>query len=177
MTVRVGINGFGRIGRSFQRVLLERAPVVGIEVVAVNEPNATQRRSPSCSNTTRLLACSPLTSRRRTGFATRRQAHARQPVPRTRGSSVGGARRRDRHRSQRALPFAVGCICPPRCGRASCRRFRARPRHGPHGLHRGKRHRLRTGSTHGGVKHVVHHELPRAMAACSTSASASNKGS
>ena len=40
MTVRVGINGCGRIGRSFQRVLLERAVVAGIEVVAVNEPNA-----------------------------------------------------------------------------------------------------------------------------------------
>jgi glyceraldehyde 3-phosphate dehydrogenase len=40
MTVRVGINGFGRIGRSFERVLLDRAPAVGIEVVAVNEPNA-----------------------------------------------------------------------------------------------------------------------------------------
>jgi glyceraldehyde 3-phosphate dehydrogenase len=40
MTVRVGINGFGRIGRSFERVLLDRKPAVGIEVVAVNEPNA-----------------------------------------------------------------------------------------------------------------------------------------
>jgi glyceraldehyde 3-phosphate dehydrogenase len=40
VTVRVGINGFGRIGRSFQRVLLECEPVAGIEVVAVNEPNA-----------------------------------------------------------------------------------------------------------------------------------------
>ena len=26
MTVRVGINGFGRIGRSFERVLLDRRP-------------------------------------------------------------------------------------------------------------------------------------------------------
>jgi glyceraldehyde 3-phosphate dehydrogenase len=40
MTVRVGINGFGRIGRSFERVLLDREPALGIEVVAVNEPNA-----------------------------------------------------------------------------------------------------------------------------------------
>ena len=39
MTIRVGINGFGRIGRSFERVLLDReAPE--IEIVAVNEPNA-----------------------------------------------------------------------------------------------------------------------------------------
>jgi glyceraldehyde 3-phosphate dehydrogenase len=36
MTVRVGINGFGRIGRTFLRVALERATEV-IEVVAVND--------------------------------------------------------------------------------------------------------------------------------------------
>ena len=40
MTVRVGINGFGRIGRSFARVLLDREPLAGIELVAVNDPNA-----------------------------------------------------------------------------------------------------------------------------------------
>jgi glyceraldehyde 3-phosphate dehydrogenase len=40
MTVRVGINGFGRIGRSFGRVLLDREVGTAIEVVAVNEPNA-----------------------------------------------------------------------------------------------------------------------------------------
>ena len=40
MTVRVGINGFGRIGRSFERVVLSRGPEVGISVAAVNEPNA-----------------------------------------------------------------------------------------------------------------------------------------
>jgi glyceraldehyde 3-phosphate dehydrogenase len=40
MTVRVGINGFGRIGRSFERVLLARGVGAGVEVAAVNEPNA-----------------------------------------------------------------------------------------------------------------------------------------
>ena len=40
MTVRVGINGFGRIGRTFTRVLLDREPLVGVELVAVNDPNA-----------------------------------------------------------------------------------------------------------------------------------------
>jgi glyceraldehyde 3-phosphate dehydrogenase len=38
MTVRVGINGFGRIGRSFTRALLARGADAGIELVAVNEP-------------------------------------------------------------------------------------------------------------------------------------------
>ncbi|MFZ4584370.1 MAG: type I glyceraldehyde-3-phosphate dehydrogenase [Acidimicrobiia bacterium] len=37
MTVRVGINGFGRIGRSFTRALLQQ-PNAGVELVAVNDP-------------------------------------------------------------------------------------------------------------------------------------------
>ena len=35
MTIRVGINGFGRIGRQSLKAILERAPEV--EVVAVND--------------------------------------------------------------------------------------------------------------------------------------------
>jgi glyceraldehyde 3-phosphate dehydrogenase len=38
MTVHVGINGFGRIGRSFYRALLARGADAGIELVAVNDP-------------------------------------------------------------------------------------------------------------------------------------------
>jgi glyceraldehyde 3-phosphate dehydrogenase len=38
MTVRVGINGFGRIGRSFYRAILERGADAGVELVAVNDP-------------------------------------------------------------------------------------------------------------------------------------------
>ncbi len=38
MPVRVGINGFGRIGRSFYRALLARGAESGVELVAVNDP-------------------------------------------------------------------------------------------------------------------------------------------
>lgn len=38
MTVRVGVNGFGRIGRSFLRSLLARGEGAGLELVAVNDP-------------------------------------------------------------------------------------------------------------------------------------------
>ena len=38
MTVRVGINGFGRIGRSFYRALLARGGAADVELVAVNDP-------------------------------------------------------------------------------------------------------------------------------------------
>jgi len=37
MSVRVGVNGFGRIGRSFLRALLARGGD-GVELVAVNDP-------------------------------------------------------------------------------------------------------------------------------------------
>src|SRR2546430_6388860 len=36
MTVRIGINGFGRIGRNFTRAVLKR-PDSGVELVAVND--------------------------------------------------------------------------------------------------------------------------------------------
>ncbi len=38
MTVHVGINGFGRIGRSFYRALLARGDNADVELVAVNDP-------------------------------------------------------------------------------------------------------------------------------------------
>jgi len=38
MPVRVGINGFGRIGRSFYRAILARGDQAGVELVAVNDP-------------------------------------------------------------------------------------------------------------------------------------------
>jgi len=38
MAVRVGINGFGRIGRSFYRAILARGEQAGVELVAVNDP-------------------------------------------------------------------------------------------------------------------------------------------
>ncbi len=38
MTVRVGINGFGRIGRSFHRAILARGADAGVELAAVNDP-------------------------------------------------------------------------------------------------------------------------------------------
>jgi len=36
--IRVGINGFGRIGRAFTRALLARGAGAGVELVAVNDP-------------------------------------------------------------------------------------------------------------------------------------------
>ena len=38
MAVKVGINGFGRIGRSFTRALMARGAKAGVELAAVNDP-------------------------------------------------------------------------------------------------------------------------------------------
>jgi glyceraldehyde 3-phosphate dehydrogenase len=38
MAVRVGVNGFGRIGRSFYRAILARGEQANVELVAVNDP-------------------------------------------------------------------------------------------------------------------------------------------
>ena len=38
MTVRVGINGFGRVGRSFTRAVLARGKERQVDLVAVNDP-------------------------------------------------------------------------------------------------------------------------------------------
>ena len=38
MAIRVGINGFGRIGRSFYRAILARGEKAGVELLAVNDP-------------------------------------------------------------------------------------------------------------------------------------------
>ena len=60
MTVRVGINGFGRIGRNFFRAA--KALGADIDFVAVNDLGERRRRWPTCSSTTR---CSASTARRR----------------------------------------------------------------------------------------------------------------
>ena len=50
MTVRVGINGFGRIGRDFLRGALERG-TDAIEVVAINDITGTATLATCCSTT------------------------------------------------------------------------------------------------------------------------------
>ena len=67
MTVRVGINGFGRIGRNFFRAAKQRAPT------SSSSPSTTSARStrwPTCSSTTRCSARCPTTSRSPTTAST-----------------------------------------------------------------------------------------------------------
>ena len=78
MTVRVGINGFGRIGRNFFRAV--RASGADIEIVGVND--LTDNESwPTCSSTTRSWAASTPTCRRPTTVDQRRRPGDRAPSP------------------------------------------------------------------------------------------------
>ena len=86
MTVRVGINGFGRIGRQSLKALIERAP--DVEVVAVNDL-VDARPTRSCSSTTRPTA----------------PTRARSATPTTRSSSTAARSRSSRSRTRRQLPW------------------------------------------------------------------------
>ena len=57
MTVRVGINGFGRIGRNYLRAAL--ASGADVEVVGVNDLTR-PRRWPTCCATTRRTGACPV---------------------------------------------------------------------------------------------------------------------
>ena len=65
MTVRVGINGFGRIGRQSLKAIIERAP--DVEVVAVNDlvDTETERAAVQARLDLRRLPGRPSTNRRR----------------------------------------------------------------------------------------------------------------
>jgi glyceraldehyde 3-phosphate dehydrogenase len=54
--MRIGINGFGRIGRNFTKALLERHP--GVEIVAVNDLTSAKEPRTS-SSTTRTTGRTP----------------------------------------------------------------------------------------------------------------------
>ena len=56
MAVRVGINGFGRIGRSFTRAILARGEQANVELVAVNARTALPPPLTSDANDHRILA-------------------------------------------------------------------------------------------------------------------------
>ena len=60
MSIKVGINGFGRIGR-----LVFRAGIVrdDIEIVAVNAPDKTLSSSPTSPSSTPCMAASTAASR------------------------------------------------------------------------------------------------------------------
>ena len=101
MTVRVGINGFGRIGRNFFRAALAQGAdieIVGVNDLTDNETLAHLLKYDSILG--RLTRTSPTTTRPSPSAASTIQALAERDPAR---AAVEGARRRRRHRVDRLL--------------------------------------------------------------------------
>ena len=102
MTVRVGINGFGRIGRNFLRAVLGTG--ADIEVVGVNDLDLGRDAGPPARATTRPTGASRCrsTSRAATswwGTSSIRVLAEREPAQ----PALGRARGRRRHRVDRPV--------------------------------------------------------------------------
>jgi hypothetical protein len=87
MTIRVGINGFGRIGRNFFRAVKQQG--ADIDFVAANDLGSV-RPWPTCSRTTRSWAASTATSRC-TSTASRSTATSSRSSPSATPPSSPGA--------------------------------------------------------------------------------------
>ena len=100
MTVRVGINGFGRIGRNFFRAV--QASGADIELVAANDLGDT-RPWRTCSSTTASRPLPGPVSGHRRRHRRRRQDDQDPRRARPGEAAVGRPRRRRRHRVDRLL--------------------------------------------------------------------------
>ena len=165
MTVRVGINGFGRIGRSFTRALLARGADAGVELVAVNDPMGDSAHDgvPAQARLRRRHAAQRDRGDRRTASAI-----DGQEITQARGDGPGRdpverPRRRRRDRVDRALHRA-GEGGRATSAAASKRVVISAPSGDADaticmGVNDA---RLRRRAAHRDLERVVHHELPRA---------------
>ena len=126
MTVRVGINGFGRIGRQSLKAILERAPE--LEVVAVNDlvDTSDERAAVQARLDVRRLSRHRRPHRRRADHRRPRDQGAQGARPGR--PAVGRPGRRHRPRVDRPLHRRRQGAGPPHRGREEGHHQRARPR-------------------------------------------------
>ena len=160
MAIRVGINGFGRIGRNFFRAQLERGG--DIEIVAANDLGDQATMAHLLKYDSNL---GPFAGRRRA----RRRRHPRrrrggQAVlrARSRRDPVGRPRRRRRARVDRLLHRSRGRAEASRRRRQEGRHLRTRHRSRRHDRARRQRRRLRQGLAPHRLQRLLHDELRRA---------------
>ena len=160
MTVRVAINGFGRIGRNILRAIAESGrkdiEVVGINDLGPVETNAHLFRYDSVHG--RFPGEVTVEGRH---DQHRQRQRSRSPPSATRQAAVEGPRRRHRagvHRHLHHQGQGLGASDRRREARAGLgarrrrrpdRRLRRQPRQADQG-------------PHGGLQRLVHHQLPRA---------------
>ena len=159
MTIRVGINGFGRIGRQVFRAIREHYPDK-IDVVAVNDLGDRKIMTHLLKYDTNygrfpgeVAPEGRLRRRRRRGAGPRR---ARPGAP-----AVEGARRRDGHRVHGLLHRRHQGARPSRSGREEGHHHRAGKERGPHHRPRREREELRPGEAHH-LERILHDERPGA---------------
>ncbi len=163
VTVRVGVNGFGRIGRNFFRAVDAQKALgtTDIEIVAVNDltDNATLAH---------LLKYDSILGRLRRGVARgttpsssasrrSRRSHIRKARDRASVGRPGCRRRRRVHRHLHRRRQGQG---PPRRRRQEGHHLRARQGRGHHHRDGRQRRQVRRQPEHH-LQRVVHHQLPR----------------
>ena len=158
--IRVGINGFGRIGRNFFRAHLERGG--DFELVAANDIGDTKTMAHLLKHDS-VLGTLDLPVEAGDGFI-RAGDHEIKFVTRARSgaAALGRARRRRRDRVDGALHRPGVCPEASRCGCEEGRHLRARDRSRPHGRAGRQRPRVRPGAPQHHLERVVHDELRRA---------------
>ena len=159
MSVRVGINGFGRIGRNFFRSARGRGE--GVEIVAVNDLGDAVTMAHLLKYDSVL---GPLGADVKAADGAivvdgeeLKLLNERDPV----GAPVGGPRRGRRARVHRPLHEARAGAAAPRRGRAAGRHLGAGDGSGRHARPRGERRRLRPRPAPDRVQRLLHDELRR----------------
>ena len=167
---RVGINGFGRIGRNFFRASLKRD--ADFEIVAINDLGDAQTMAHLLAYDSML---GPLDGRRRAsadGVDPAPAAHELKVLSRARPGSaaVGRSRRRRRARVDRLLHEARGRAEAPRRRREEGRHLRARDRPGRDARARRQRRRAttRTRTTSSRTPRARRTASPRSRRCCTT---------
>ena len=160
MTVRVGINGFGRIGRNFFRAAKQAG--ADIDFVAVNDLGSIDTMAHLLKYDSVLGQAARRREGRRRGHLRRRRHHQGAPGARPEGAAVGRPRRRRRGRVDRLLHRPGQGRRPPRGRRAVRGRVGPVGRRRRHLRDRRQRRHLRPRHPQGRVERLVHHELLRA---------------
>ena len=176
MTVRVGINGFGRIGKSFLRAAIDQG--ADLEVVAVNDVTTPEVHAHLLKHDS-ILGTFPGDVRAE-GDALVVDGHhiAVFTEPDPGGAAVGGPRRRRRGGVDGPLHGSRGCRGPPRGGRSPRRDLRAghrRRRDVRDG--RERRHLRPRASTSSSRTRRARRTASSRWSRCSTTPSASSRGS
>ena len=159
MATKVGINGFGRIGRNFYRAYLEKEP--GVRDRRGQRPG--RRRRARARAQVRLHARRPRRRRRVLGGRDlgRRQLVRGALGARSNGAPVGGPRRGRRRRVDRPLHRPRGRLAAPDRRREEGRHLGSGDGSRHHDRPRRQRRQVRPRAAQHHLERVVHDELGR----------------